>query len=302
MKRLISAVLAVSLALCFGGCGGSKAETTTADPVEYPVSVGNITLLESPTTAVSLSSVLTELIYELGYGDRLVARTDETTYPEAATTLPTVGSEDDYDLQSILDLQPDLLFSDQSLSSSDMQQLSSAGIQVLICDLPTSFEKTKDLYTMLAQVFAGAITGETLANTAYDAASAALNEVKALLPEETFTFLYLPDSSGNYYDAGDYGADLLTAFGTNVAATVTNIDGAIAADPDIIFLDSPYLIDNLIAEERYVSMRAVDSMAVYTLPEGGLEYYGLRAAEAVKTVAALLYPERFVTEEAEEAA
>jgi iron complex transport system substrate-binding protein len=63
-----------------------------------------------PQRIVSLAPHITEIIFRLGAGDRLVARSDYCRYPSAALQLPTVGGYLNPDLEKIVSLKPDLVF------------------------------------------------------------------------------------------------------------------------------------------------------------------------------------------------
>jgi len=64
----------------------------------------------SPQRVVSLAPNITEIIYALGLGDRLVGDTDYCDYPPEAKLKPHVGSIVNPSLESIAALKPDLVF------------------------------------------------------------------------------------------------------------------------------------------------------------------------------------------------
>lgn len=73
---LLAALLACTLAACFGGgergeasSSPSQARQEEPDP-NWPVAIGDIRVAEKPERIVSLSPALTEVLYELGGGDR----------------------------------------------------------------------------------------------------------------------------------------------------------------------------------------------------------------------------------------
>ena len=58
---------------------------------------------------VSLAPYLTELLFDLGAGDRLVGTIDPSDYPAAAARIPRVGTYDRLDYERIVALRPDLV-------------------------------------------------------------------------------------------------------------------------------------------------------------------------------------------------
>ena len=71
---------------------------------------GNTVSLSSPAIRIiSLAPHITELMYSIHAGDRLVATVEYSDYPPAAKQVRRVGGHNAIDLESILALQPDLI-------------------------------------------------------------------------------------------------------------------------------------------------------------------------------------------------
>jgi cobalamin transport system substrate-binding protein len=71
-----------------------------------------VTLPDDPQRLISLAPSITETIYALGLGDRLVGDTDYCDYPPEARTKPHVGSLLNPSLEKIVALKPDLVLGD----------------------------------------------------------------------------------------------------------------------------------------------------------------------------------------------
>jgi len=72
--------------------------------------LGNIIHLAAPPRRiVSLTPHITELLYAVGAGERLVAAVDYSDYPDAAKTLPRIGNAERIDHERLLQVQPDLI-------------------------------------------------------------------------------------------------------------------------------------------------------------------------------------------------
>lgn len=61
---------------------------------------------------LSIGGSVTEIIYALGAGDRLIARDTTSTYPEAANDLPDVGYIRALSPEGVLSVDPDLIISE----------------------------------------------------------------------------------------------------------------------------------------------------------------------------------------------
>ncbi|MBW1764287.1 MAG: cobalamin-binding protein [Deltaproteobacteria bacterium] len=68
-----------------------------------------IVLKEPPSRIVSLAPSLTEILYYLGLGDRVVGVTQFSYYPPEAASKPQIGSYDDLNVEKIISLDPDLI-------------------------------------------------------------------------------------------------------------------------------------------------------------------------------------------------
>jgi iron complex transport system substrate-binding protein len=111
--------------------------------------IGAVVRLAQPARRiVSLSPHVTELLFEVGAGKRVVGAVSYSDYPPAAKTIPGVGSASHLDLEKILALQPDLVVAWHSGNSlQDMQAIQQMGIPVFyseprrVQDIPRNLEE-----------------------------------------------------------------------------------------------------------------------------------------------------------------
>lgn len=117
----------------------------------------------APTRIVSLAPVVTETIFRLGRGDRLVGDTRFCDTPEAAKALPKVGGFVDISLERVLALKPDLVVAMPSLGQRDvLDRLREHGVPVRVLFADT-LDEVHDLIGDL-----GAILEATDAASALD--------------------------------------------------------------------------------------------------------------------------------------
>ncbi|MEP7294005.1 MAG: helical backbone metal receptor [Chloroflexota bacterium] len=105
-------------------------------PVDFP-----------PLTVVSLVPSVTETLFELGVGDRLIAITDYCVYPEVEVArLPKIGGTKNPDVARIIALQPELVIMNQEENRrEDAEALRAAGIPVWV-----TFPRTvRDAFNLL---------------------------------------------------------------------------------------------------------------------------------------------------------
>lgn len=92
-----------------------------------------------PARVVTLGGSVTEIVYGLGQGERLVGDDQSSLYPEAATRLPRVGYYRAVPVEGVLALQPDLvLASEQAGPAETLKRLGDVGVRVVsVPDAPS---------------------------------------------------------------------------------------------------------------------------------------------------------------------
>ncbi|MEM7368297.1 MAG: ABC transporter substrate-binding protein [Bacteroidota bacterium] len=95
---------------------------------------------------ISLSGFLTEMLFELGYGEQIVARDVTSTYPAAAHALPNLGHVTQLNAEAILQAQPDYVFVEKSqwAQAEALRQLEGSGIKIV--QVPTSRHLKNAIY------------------------------------------------------------------------------------------------------------------------------------------------------------
>ena len=170
-EKCLLLILALLLALLPGcgmiGEGAPASETSQAqlpepDP-EYPVAVGGAIIDFRPTRVVSLAPSLTEKIYDLGHGRRLVGISDhQGDYPASIAHLPAFGIATMPDIDGILALvpQPHVVFSVSELPADAMTALENAQIPLVI--LPSyaqSMVQLEEIYMGISVALDGRTSG-----------------------------------------------------------------------------------------------------------------------------------------------
>ena len=82
---------------------------------------------------VSLAPSITEILFTLGLGDRLIGVTQHCNYPAEALTKTRVGSYIDLNIEKILSLKPDLVIATaDGNEKGSVERLAGFGIPVLV--------------------------------------------------------------------------------------------------------------------------------------------------------------------------
>jgi iron complex transport system substrate-binding protein len=124
-----------------------------------------ITLASPPQRIIPLAPNLTEILYALGLGDRVVGVTTFSTYPEEARTKPHVGSYIHPNLEKILSLSPELVIGTMDGNSRFIVDLlEQAGIKVFLVN-PRDVAQTLDTIELLGRVCGAPEEGEEIASS-----------------------------------------------------------------------------------------------------------------------------------------
>lgn len=131
-KKLLSLLLALTLLFA---CAALAESASDAGVVLTDMHGREIVLTEPVTRVVALTPSDCEILCALGCKDLLVGRGTYCDYPEELQDVPVVASGSETNIEEIIALAPQvLLMSDMSQTEEQVNQLSGAGIQVVVSD------------------------------------------------------------------------------------------------------------------------------------------------------------------------
>jgi ABC-type Fe3+-hydroxamate transport system substrate-binding protein len=275
-----------------------------------------------PQRVVSLVPSVTESLFDLGLGDRLVGRTDYCVYPVGQVErLPTVGGTKNPKVSTILALQPDLVIANQEENRrEDVEALQAAGITVWVT-FPRTVRETFNLLWTIMYAFDTPERSESVRQIERLCDWLELIEraepCRVFVPiwydplmtfnGDTFAHDLLRICGGTnvfesrerqYPLAADLGhaeplaADDPRVIGRDTRYPRVTFDEVVAAQPDIILLPSePFAF----TEEHLSLFAALDIPAARTgqikLVDGSLlTWHGTRLARALLTIPEMLCP------------
>ncbi|MFZ7132734.1 MAG: ABC transporter substrate-binding protein [Eubacteriales bacterium] len=128
--------LIISMSACTTNTSGDEGNSN-GDATTYPLTItddlGNeVTFDAAPEKIVSVAPSNTEILFALELEDKLVGRSDYCNYPEEAASIESVGSYAEPNTESIINLDPDVVFSFTSVPEDAKQLLEGAGMKVVI--------------------------------------------------------------------------------------------------------------------------------------------------------------------------
>lgn len=319
MKRYTKKMVAVFCAavLVMTGCGSNHTAPTTEattpesttsdetkpfDSVTYPVTVAGtdgdeIVLEAEPKRVISVGPNITELIYSLGEGEKLVGRTEYCDYPNEVLSVDTIGTLYTPDMEKILSLEPDLVIASAFFKEESKTQLEEFGIPVLVL-----FEETDvtGVYRMI-DTMGTALNAKDAAQEVVADMKSRIEAVEEKIKDAEPVDIYYVVGFG---EAGDFtaGGDtfihgiLTMAGGRNIAEEVNgwsySVERLLEADPEVILL-SEGEYDGFVAMAPYRELSAVKNGKIYTIDVNMLDRQCVRNADAIEEIAQMLHSELF---------
>lgn len=120
------------------------------------------TVAAAPQRIVSLVPSVTENLFALGIGDRVVGVTSWCDYPAEAATKTVIGDAFNLNLELLLSLEPDLVVGDANLVAGTIETLEGFGLSVLVVE-PTNLREIRESLVQLGVAVGAPEKGRELA-------------------------------------------------------------------------------------------------------------------------------------------
>jgi len=161
MKKLLLTIL-FSL-FTFLACSENKESQPTKNFVTDDLHK-KIEIELSPQKVITLAPNLTELVFELGEGNKIIGNTKYCNYPDSAKKIENVADLLSVNLEKIIDLQPDLIFiTAEGNSKADYNKLLNLGFKVFVSN-PRNFAGIKKTMLDMGKIFKVSEKAEAIVN------------------------------------------------------------------------------------------------------------------------------------------
>ena len=297
-KKVLSTVaalvcLVLLLGLAFRPAPSTLAEETEAKNLttEYPVTIKDtadreVVLEAEPQKIVSLGPNMTELVFALDAGDRLVGRTKYCDYPEAALEVAEIGTLREPNFELIAELEPDLVLASTHVSEEALAKLDELHIPTLMLYDQEHLSGLKGIIKNLGIALNLQENAEKLSTDLFDRIYNAQNR-----PVVYYVVGF--GESGDFTPGGNtFINDIIEAAGGKNAAH--DLDGwqisqekLVEIDPDIIIIPS-WAEESFGTEAPYSELSAVKKGHVFAVDNNTFDRQGPRNAEAVETLSKII--------------
>jgi len=302
-------VAATGLAV-LSGCGRAAKPPSPARPSPgYPITVADargvaVRLENRPQRIVSAAPVVTEILFAVGAGDRVVAVSDQCDYPPEVRKLPRVGGFFSPSVERVLAAKPDLVIGSRGNPPDFLSAIHSSGCPVFTVD-PKMISEIFGAVADIGRV-AGCSEGtEQLVNEMHTRLATYIEGTEAVPDERRPTaFIFLQVDPIWTAGAQTFQDDAIRAAGARNTAgnlqgfTAFPAESLIAADPDYLILstmegDPQRMAREVIANPIYRQLSAVRGNRIIVLEADQIMRPGPRIVDAVEAMAKAFYPDRF---------
>ncbi len=245
---------------------------------------GDVIALEGPAKRiVSLSPALTELLFTLGVGDRVVGRTRWGQDPEAALAVPSVGDGLNPNIEAVVARHPDLVLFYLSPSNGvAIERLN--GLRIATASI--RLDGLADLADAARLI--GELVGATGVDSILTAFETQLNAVTAGASERPEVLLLAWDNPPIAIGGASFQSEIVErAGGRNLFADEAlpslpvSIETIAAREPDIVLLtggDEPAFAD----APEWQAVRAIRERRFVIVEGTQFAYPSFRAPEAIR--------------------
>ncbi|MGM0420093.1 MAG: ABC transporter substrate-binding protein [Bacillota bacterium] len=264
--------------------------------------LGNeVELEEAPERIISLAPNMTEMLFAIGLGDKVVGVTSYCDYPEAALEVDEIGTITEPNIEEIVSKDPDLVVAAGINPMEVVERLQELDITV-VGFYPDSVETTFSAMSRL-----GVLTGNI------DQAAQVINSMESDMDQILDVISEVEDRPTVFYEI--WNDPLTTAGGNNFIDNMITLAGGrnigaeagegwpqfsredlIMKDPDI-YISTPHSADHQVSREKimerenYHVLTAVQEDRVHIVNQDLISRSSPRLIEGLKQLAAALHPE-----------
>lgn len=261
----------------------------------------SVTIDAAPQRVISLSPAITETIFALDAGERLIGGTDADDYPAEAAALPDVVALVHVLLEQIVDLEPDLVFAagNNFTPPADIARMRELGLPVLVTYAESVDGALRDI-----ELIGSALGADAKAAAIIDGMEARVAEIGAEV--ETIT-----DRPRVFYELGaepqlygpapeSFPADLITLAGgepittTDPTVFTISLERVVSLDPEVIVLgDANYgtCPGDVTGRPGWGSMTAVREGAIVPVDDIIVTRPGPRLGEGLAALTLAIHPD-----------
>ncbi|MCF0242740.1 MAG: cobalamin-binding protein [Treponema sp.] len=245
---------------------------------------------------VSLSPAGTEILYAIGAGNKIVARTDFCDYPAEVKAVPSCGGFDGkaLSLETIISYKPDFVFGSKGMHDFMEPALSRLGIELYLSETDSILAIYKEIIYLGNKTSCSEQALRLVAEL-----SEGFEKIRKASENKAPLKVYWETWNAPYMSVG--GTSFINevieiAGGKNIFSFLTQSypmvseESVLAGKPDVIIIqsDSPVTVEDVLGRKVWKRIPAVKNRKVYKVPSDVVSRPGPRLLEACELLASLL--------------
>lgn len=298
LKLLLCMLVVISLGLL--ACSNEASPSTLADDEGREVTVPG-----DPQRIICLGPSITEMVFALDLGERVVAVDDYSDYPDDTAALPKVGAPwPGFNTETILDQEPDLILTS---AGAIVQQLEPYDVPVFVvqpADVAGFFDDILKIGDVTGQQKEARALVDSL-RARVDAVTARTDGLAVAQRPTIFYEVDATDSTRPYtVGSGTFQNELIgLAGGRNIAGDAggwyeITVEKIVDADPELILLEDYQYgvsVESVGARSAaWAGLSAVKDGKVYAIENPDLtSRYGPRIVDGLEALVRVIHPELF---------
>lgn len=283
MKRILLLAMATIIALtACGQVDNNPLNLTVKDDLGHEITIG-----KPPKTIISLTPNMTEIVYFLGLGDKLIGRTNYCNYPPAVSKVQSIGDVTTFSIEKIVEMNPDIVVANRMISLEFIEKLQSMGLNVAAFD-PNSVEGIIDTIKRIALICGVPHNTDPLY-------SALINHKKQ--QNGKIVYVEIWNKPPTTFGKDTFGSDVIKWVGaTNLgdslegAYPTTTDESIIKINPDVVVIPtkSKTAVEEFKSRKGFDILKAVKENRVFAIDEDIMSRPGPRIIDAIKQLEVFL--------------
>lgn len=249
---------------------------------------------QKPQTIVSISPGITEILFDLGVGNKIIGRTIFCNFPKEALQIEAIGGISDANLERIIALRPQIVITSSMVRKDLVENIEKAGISIICLPERSNIEGVFGTIRILGKIFDKENTADSLINNMKNQ----LNEIKSTYNDNSYkpSIYYVV----GYGATGDFTAGRDTYIneiielsgGRNIANNISNWsyskEELFAQQPDYIIVRQEDL-NHFINTAPYKDLKAVKQKKVLGINSSLIDCQTCRSIEAIRIISNFIH-------------
>jgi iron complex transport system substrate-binding protein len=256
-------------------------------------------LKKTPMRVVSVSPAITEIMFYLDCGDRLIGRTEFCNYPSQTKNIQSIGGINNANLEMIIALKPDLVITSSIFTKKMFETIENASIPIMSFQERNSIEGMYEIIEIIGGIMDKEAKAQEIINNVKDRLSKIKQEREKNLKTKGVTSLPKVYYVVGFGAGGDFSAGKDTYIdeiihlsgGYNIAKESINWsfskEELFAKQPDFIFVrkeDSAIFVNT----HPYNELNAVKQNRVFGIESRLMDIQTPRTIDAIEYISNII--------------